>query len=69
MVEEAMMRLSKYLALREDERTATIGILLSEIEALEENYAKLFVAYQKLLKGDVLEKKNVDVGFQPAGRK
>lgn len=58
------MKFSEYVAIREQERNATIQSLLAEIEALESQLEKLAIAYQKLLNG---ENHHHDVGFKPKG--
>jgi len=60
------MRFSEYVALREQERNATIEALLLEIEALEEQLERLAIAYQKLVKGG---NEHHTAGFKPIGGK
>ena len=63
MVKGVMMKFSHYVAIREQERNATIQALLVEIQTLESQLEELAIAYQELLEGT----KHHVAGFKPKG--
>lgn len=54
------MLFHQYVLIREEERTATVQALLSEIRRLEEQMEKLYIAYEALKQG----KSKETVGFK-----